>query len=85
MANQFGWVFVHGADDVLFDVVYGNETVHVHVTHEALINELGSDGSYSQNENAIIANKDRICELALSKASAAEGGHVEITQADLVK
>ncbi|WP_430228060.1 hypothetical protein [Paraburkholderia tropica] len=83
MANQFGWEFVHSAHDVLFNMMFGDTKLHVHVTLDALVNALGSSGSVSQNENAIAANIDQISAIALSKAKAGEGPHLEITQADL--
>ncbi|SMG09845.1 hypothetical protein [Paraburkholderia susongensis] len=83
MANPFGWLFVRDGNDVLFNMAYGNKAVQVRVTHEALCDALGSSGSMSGDEDAIINNRDQIFKIALAKANAGEGPPIVIRRADL--
>lgn len=82
MSNHFGWAFLRQHGDMFFNHLFGDETYQVQVTHECLVDSLGSDGSREGDENAIVQNMDSIQAIALKKITAGQRSPIQIMNDD---
>ena len=82
MANSYGWEFLRKHGDMFFNHAFGSETYQIQVTHECLVDSLGSDGSRAGDESAITRNMNAIQAIAQKKVEAGAQSPVQIRNDD---